>query len=147
MRMIIATIFFAFLAAQSPAQDFPKIAPEYCECYSSIEDSVHTEYVKYIIAASTEPQFSVAYFKAISAHGKDFASNGMRSWTQLKMKMVDQDTEIGKCAASLNSKYFQYLSEDSKKREFYLGILEELERTGKCGFYAAMLRSVYRQSE
>ena len=146
MRRLVA-IFFLFIAYESSSQDFSKIAPEYCDCFKTLEDSVHADYVSHIIAASKEQQFSVAFFRAISIHGKEFSSNGMKSWSRLKQIMVDQNSEMGRCAATLDARYYQFLGDDEKRKAFHVGILEELERTGECGFYAAMLRSIYKQNE
>ena len=148
MKTKLLLIGFICLSMQTiKAQDFSKAASEYCNCLGSLEDSISKDYIPYIIDASNAPQFSLAYFQAISPKGKDFAAIGMKSWSHIKNLISDERTEIGKCVAVLNKTYYEYQRDQSARKSFYLSILTELESTGQCGLYAAILKSLFRQVE
>ncbi len=144
MRKIFLLICIMLTAALTKAQDYSKIAPEYCNCYSTIEDSIPSEFIRYILEASNSPQFNLTLFQSLSLQGKEFSSNGFHSWNKLKMTMADPQTDIGKCASKLNTQYLQYINNEDERKIFYLGILSELEKENHCGLYVAYLRSLYR---
>ncbi len=145
-RLLLITGFFA-AAFCTKGQDYKQIAAEYCNCYSTISDSIEPSFIPIIVKAADSTRFQAALFYLVEAQGKDYIQTVFTALTKLRKSMFNDNTEIGKCASLLNYKYQQYAYNVETKKQFFRSILAELEKSNDCVFYVAILKSIFRQEE
>ena len=146
MKRTVLFALICFISIKGISQDYRKIANEYCDCFVSIKDSIHPDFIRYIIAASDSTDFSMKLGKIMENESKNYRETLYIALRRIQRSIFNPSSDVGKCGADLKQKYYQYMYEQAMEREFFKKVINELEQSNQCTFYVAVLKSMYWQT-
>jgi hypothetical protein len=138
-KIILAFLLIMGVSFFSYSQDYPVIAKEYCNCFTSTQDSMDAEFRQILIKVSKQPDIKKAFLDEMKNMGEE---KGQRFAQQLEIignSMNSNETAAGRCGIALDEKYKEYISTPEKEKEFYEKIIQALKGMKDCEFFTAIM--------
>ena len=117
-RFFIIIALCAGAMFQSGAQDYDRIANEYCNCYKKLNDTISVEFQQLIIRIAKSNDPKLAFGEEIEKLDAPKRQELSKQLEILGTIMDSEETEAGRCALALDKKYEKYNDTPAREKEF-----------------------------
>lgn len=139
-RVFIAVILFAGIAADSLAQDYPKIAKEYCQCFEILKDSMSAENRELLIKIASDSDIRTALVRETSKLSLEKRQQFSIELSNIGMMMESDTNPAGECGLKLDDIYREYNNTPEKEKLFSEKLMAALKEMPGCVFFDAVLK-------